>query len=79
MRDLSTGLATQLELPRLNAFEFKDLIEVAAQPSNVHCYPRAKNRESVDFLRQPDDMGQITINMNHGASTNGLRKAYGVL
>ncbi|KAK9907683.1 hypothetical protein WJX75_008057 [Coccomyxa subellipsoidea] len=79
IRDLETGVSSQLVLPAVARHQFTSLAEVNKQPDDVHCFPKKKNLQSVDFLRQPDDMGQVTIDLDHGAKATGLRAAHNVL
>ncbi|KAK9805693.1 hypothetical protein WJX72_012256 [[Myrmecia] bisecta] len=79
IRNLETGVSSQLVLPAVGRHQFASLAEVNQQPDGVHCFPRKKNLQSVDFLRQPDDMGQVTIDLDHGAKAAGLRAAHNVL
>lgn len=73
------GVSSQLVLPAVARYQFTSLAEVNKQPDDVHCFPKKKNLQSVDFLRQPDDMGQVTIDLYHGAKATGLRAAHNVL
>ena len=59
--------------------KFQSLDEVAAQSASAYCMPISKTQESIDFVCQPDEMGQITTNLHHGAKAAGLRAAYAVL
>ena len=73
------GASSQLVLPAVARHQFTSLEEVTQQPDHVHCLPKKKTLQSVDFLRQPDDMGQVTIDLGHGAKAAGLRAAHDVL
>ena len=70
------GFTSQLVLP---AAAFSSLAEVSQQADGVHCFPKKQNLQSVDFVRQPDDLGQVTIDLGHGAKAAGSRAAPEVL
>ena len=39
--------------------------EIRAEPSNAIWWPRKSNHEAVDFYRQPNELCQVTVNVDH--------------
>ena len=66
-------------IPMCHPHKYQSLSEVSTQPDHVHCLPESKTEHSIDFIRQPDELGQVTTNLKHGAKSPGLRSAYAVL
>ena len=44
---------------------FNDPREIVAKPSNGVWWPRKSNHEAVDFYRQPNELCQVTVNVDH--------------
>ncbi|KAK9830474.1 hypothetical protein WJX72_011947 [[Myrmecia] bisecta] len=71
-RDLQNGEVCVLKETRSGVYYYDDLAEVETQPDGVYCIPVSKTAEAIDYICQPDDLGQITINLKHGAKTTDL-------
>ena len=73
------GVSETIDVPPRKAFIYDKVSEVAAQTSQAYCIPKSKTAESVDFICQPGELGQVTINLRHGAKAPGLQNAYSAL
>ena len=57
-----------MECVTFNAAEvrrFNDSKEIVPEPSNAIWWPRKSNHEAVDFYRQPNELCQVTVNVDH--------------
>ena len=57
-----------MESVTFNAAEvrrFNDSKEIVPEPSNAIWWPRKSNHEAVDFYRQPDELCQVTVDVDH--------------
>ena len=44
---------------------FKSSSEIVSEPSNGVWWPTKSNHEAVDFYRQPNELCQVTVNVDH--------------
>lgn len=70
------GDASTVAIPMRHPHKYQSLSEVSTQPDHVHCLPKSKTEESIDFICQPNELGQAMTNLKHGAKATGLRNAY---
>ncbi|BDA42991.1 probable crinkler effector protein 16 [Coccomyxa sp. Obi] len=76
----SEGEEEVVDVPSGEPCTFEDIKEVASLPDGCHCRPKSKVFQSVDFLRQPNDIGQVTQNLQHApAQSARIREWFEVL
>ena len=73
------GVTSEVLLDPRRPVKFASLDEVVTQPASAYCMPTSKTLESIDFVCQPEERGQVTTNLDHGAKAAGLRAAHRVL
>ena len=44
---------------------FNSSSEIVTEPSNGIWWPRKSNQEAVDFYRQPNELCQVTVDVDH--------------
>ncbi|CAL8468249.1 g7788 [Coccomyxa elongata] len=80
VRYLDTGEEDVVDLPLGSLHWFSEINEVANLPDNAHCRPRSKNYTSIDFVRQPDEVAQVTQNLEHAPLESArIRECFEVL
>ena len=73
------GTTSTVDLHPRQPVQINSLLEVVSHPDDAYCMPISQIQKSIGFICQPDEMGQVTTNFDHGTEAAGLEAAHEVL
>lgn len=58
--------------------DFTKLEEVGKQAAGTLCVPKSKIQQGIDGILMPDDLFQVTVDLDHKIASHGVNQAYKV-